>query len=271
MQQFVRFSGLVILGLALCLPSFAGDEKKTDPNAPKEKEKAGDPEKKVGKDKGGDPEKKDVKGKEDPPKDKLVYGVHFTGKLTQMSPGGKKDFTVQVTRKVAELNQGAVNRIQDLQRQYFQQQQTAATARNLQQRQQALNQMANIQGQMVQAQREMYNYKDVSKDYPLRGSENIKVRSYQPPLDYDEKGNVKKYTNEELKTLRGTEGLPGYNAEWDALRPGQVVHVYMSKPAAPVKGAEKKGKKIDELDDEAAMQARPEVVMIMILYEPPMK
>jgi len=269
MQLFVRFGGLVVLGLALIVPSFAGDEKKTDPAA-KEKEKAGDPEKKGAK--GDDPEKKDAKGKDDPPKEKLVYGVHFTGKLTQLSPGDKKDFTVQYTTKVAELNQGTVNRIQDLQRQYFQQQQTAATAgRDFNRRNQALNQMQNIQMQMVQAQRDMYHYKDVSKDYQLRASEKIKVRSLQPPLEYDEKGNVKKYTREELKALQGTEGLPGYNAEWDAVRQGQIIHVYLAKPPAPVKGAEKKGKKIDELDDERSMQARPEVVMIMIVHEPPMR
>src|SRR5438552_1472193 len=110
--------------------------------------------------------------------EKLVYGVHFSGKLTQMDPNSTKDFTVQVTTKVAELNQGTVNRMQDLQRQLLQQQQAAATARNLQQRQQALNQQQNILNQMAQAKRDLYKYKDVSQDYKLRAAENVKVRSY---------------------------------------------------------------------------------------------
>jgi hypothetical protein len=262
MQRIVRLSGLLLIGLTLIVPSFAGDPKKDD-------KKPADPEK-----------KKDAKGKDEPAKDKdeekVVYGVHFTGRLTQLDPNSQKDFTVQVTTKVAELDQGQVNRMADLQRQMLQQQQSAATARTLQQRQQALNQMQNIQNQMLQARAAMYRYKDVNTDYKLRAGDKIKVRSVQPPVDYDEKGNLKKYTAEELKALRGTSGLPGYTAEYDSLRAGQVVHVYLAKNAhygkgGEKKGAEKKAKKVDELDDETALQARPEVVMIMIIQEPVQK
>ncbi|HYT89806.1 MAG TPA: hypothetical protein VEL76_13945 [Gemmataceae bacterium] len=261
MQQFFRCAGLLVLGLALIVPSFAAQEKKDDKPA------VGD-----GKTDKTEPAKKDdKKDKDEPPKEKLVYGVHFTGKLTQLAPEGQKDFTVQVVRKVPELNQGSVNRLQDLQRQLVQQQQAYAAARNLQQRQQAVQKVQEIQGQMAQAQREMYKYKDVTDDHKLRAAENIKVRSYTPPLDYDEKGNVKKYTAEELKALRGTEGLPGFTIEWDAVRTGQIVHVYLARPAAPIKGNDKKGKKIDEIDEATTIQARPTVVMIMILQEPQAK
>jgi len=269
MQSCVRFAGLLVLGLALIVPSFAAQEKKDEKKDDKPAVGSGktddtDPPRKGS--------KKGVKDRDEPPKDKLAYGVHFAGRLTQMDPNNaQKDFTVQVTTKVAELNQGSVSRMQDLQRQFAQHQQQAVTARNLQQRQQALQQMQSVQGQMVQAQRDMYRYKDVTQDYKLRAGENIKVRSYAPPIDYDEKGNLKKYTADELKALRGKEGLPGYTAEWEAVRAGQVVHVYLAKAAVVAKGGDKKGKKIDELDEGATLQARPEVVMIMILQEPVQK
>jgi hypothetical protein len=35
------------------------------------------------------------------------------------------------------------------------------------------------------------------------------VRSLQPPVAFDDKGNVKKYTAQELKEMRGDGKLPG--------------------------------------------------------------
>jgi hypothetical protein len=70
----------------------------------------------------------------------------------------------------------------------------------------------------------------------------MKVRTLSPPVDYDDKGNVKKYTAKELKKLRGKGNLPGYPADFDSLREGQAVKVYLAKPKAAKKKAGKKGK-----------------------------
>src|SRR5919201_5268619 len=97
MKSLIRLAGLLILGLALIVPSFAGEEKK-----------AGDSE--VGKAK-GDTKKDDpgdhTKDKKTTKKgakkgtkkaDKKFAGQpNFSGKLTQMDPNSQRDFTVQVT------------------------------------------------------------------------------------------------------------------------------------------------------------------------------
>jgi len=55
------------------------------------------------------------------------------------------------------------------------------------------------------------------------------VRTLKLPLAFDDKGNPRKYTPQELKDLKGTEGLPGYTADISDLKAGQIVRVSVSK------------------------------------------
>src|SRR5258707_1326895 len=53
---------------------------------------------------------------------------------------------------------------------------------------------------------------------------------------FNEKGNPKKYTPEELRKLKGPEKLWGYPGEWSNLQNGQEVKVFLArnkKAAAP--------------------------------------
>jgi len=287
MQPLFRLGGLLILGLALIVPSFAGDDKKGDPGPNPKKADKGDPgpnpkgdpgpNPKGGKDdpgpnpkgtKGdkGDPGPKGGKDKDEPKKPKLAYGVVLAGKLTQMEANSQRDFTLQVKSVVGERNTGAEQNLVNQLNQLARQQGDAARARNRQELQNALNAIQQTQIQIVKTRAELVKYKEVSTDVKLRAGEDVKVRWAYPPIDYDEKGNLKKYTKEELKALRGDSGLPGYTGEYDQVRTGQLIKVYLAKPKQAAKG-DPKGKKITD-DDDLGVQARPEVVMIEILAEP---
>jgi len=162
-----------------------------------------------------------------------------------------------------------------LQLQLTQQQQQFLQANNFQGKQNAQNAIQQTLLAIAQAERNLYRLKDV--DVRLRAAENLQVRWATPPPDYDDKGNLKKYTKDELKALRGTEGLPGYKGDKESLQKGQLVRVYLKASAAANKYAPKtttKGKKkgptpapITPPDDVTGVQDRPEVLVIEILAE----
>ncbi len=55
--------------------------------------------------------------------------------------------------------------------------------------------------------------------------DDVKVRTKNPPVAYDDKGNKKKYTAKELKELKGDSKLPGYSAGFEDLKTNQYVQV----------------------------------------------
>ncbi len=280
MKSLIRLTGLLVLGLAFIVPSFGGEDKKAkDPEAgkPKAGRKVDDPDDEAKPKKGT--KKAAAKKAEKKAEKKFAAQPNFMGKLTQMDPNSQRDFVVQVTVYVP--NPGGWQHLANLQNNLMQHQMSFARATNLQGKQNAINAMQNTQFQIMQASqpKNLYNPKPV--DIKLRATEDIKVRWGYPPPDYDEKGNLKKYTKEELKALKGDEGLPGYKGEYDALRQGQMVAVYLVnrtalknlKTAAPKalkgkKGSPQKAKKITDEDDEEELRDRHEVNMIVILAEP---
>jgi hypothetical protein len=91
------------------------------------------------------------------------------------------------------------------------------------------------------------------KEVELDSAENLLVRTEIPPARFDDKGNAitKPLTFKEREALRGPDKtLPGFTADVDSLKPGQVVNVYL----APKKNA--------------AKTDLPVIVLIHILAEP---
>jgi hypothetical protein len=280
MQKLIRLGGLLILGLALIVPTFAGDEKK-DAKKATAAEKAGDKGKTDDLSDSKDEKKSEKSSKKGTKKgkaehkEKFPYNprLFFVGKLTQMDANSANDFSVQT--KLPEPNPDGINRMNQLQLQLVQQQQQFLQANNFQGKQNAANAIQRTQLAIAQAEPNLIRYKDV--DVRLRGAENMQVRWANPPPDYDDKGNLKKYTKDELKALRGTEGLPGYKGDKESLQKGQYVRVYLKASAAANKYATKtktKGKKkgpaptpITPSDDVTSVQDRPEVLVIEILAD----
>lgn len=121
-------------------------------------------------------------------------------------------------------------------------QQKIATARNPRERMQAIQ---NLQRQMatqqVQALRKELQargnaarnspfkiVKDV-KDVDVDLDDSVTFRTSFLPFQYDDMGNPKKLTTEEMKELKGDPRLPGYKARVTDAKPGAMVTVTLSK------------------------------------------
>lgn len=64
----------------------------------------------------------------------------------------------------------------------------------------------------------------VHEDVHLAPTEDVLVRRYHPPVEFDDKGKMKKHTAEELKALKEPHPtLVGYTAAFTDLKKGQVV------------------------------------------------
>jgi hypothetical protein len=245
MLKSLRGIGFLLVAV-LALPVFAADEKKD------KKKKEGD----------ADPKE----AKEAKP-EKPSYGLKFVATVTKVSATSQKEFTVQI--KYQELNQQAYL---SYQQQLAAKQQQVAVARTPQARQQAIAQLIQYSQQPPQ---NLITIK--TKDIELRATDEIKVRSLQPPIDYDDKGNVKKYTKKELAELKGADKtLPGYTADFEAIQAKQVVKVYLAKDSKAgakkvmKKKKAKKKKKDEDVDDDDSLEDESKLVaaMVVIVAEP---
>jgi hypothetical protein len=90
-------------------------------------------------------------------------------------------------------------------------------------------------------------------------SDTGKVRTIEPPAEFDDKGNIKKPTAEELKKAKGDDPaeqkLAGYKSDISEVKVGDLVEVALSvfKPTDDKKDAAKK----DKADKEKAALDKP--------------
>lgn len=226
MNHFVRLLGISLLLTAFAIVASPGsdaqDAKAQDPKA--DPAKQDDPTKKK------DDKKDDKKGKTDPKKDKkdpktdvkpkppqekLVYEKIVTAKIKKISTEAPNDFTIEVVVpdpvKVAALQQWQYERLM-------------AIAQAKPQDRFKLN--FDFQIELAKRQNDIYT----TQDFDVRAVENVKVRTVDPPMEYDDKGFPKQWTPKELQALRGNSTLPGYPSTYEFVRSGQNVQVYLVRP-----------------------------------------
>jgi hypothetical protein len=247
MYWFSRAFGVLVV-LALLVPTWAQDAK--DKPAKDKKDVVAKDKKKT------NPK---IKPKDDAPEEKVSYGAILLGKLKQMDANSQKDFTLTIYGKepdpaqqnelVRLTNQLAVQQAQL--RQYL-------LSKDFNSARQRQLDIINTNNAIAQTKLKLFRTKEI--DVELRAADNVKVRSEFLPTEYDDKGNLKKWTEKEKKALKGNSKLPGYPAEYDALRPGQGVKIYLAKALSK---AAPKGLKTEEPME----TMRPEVVMIHIVQE----
>ena len=88
--------------------------------------------------------------------------------------------------------------------------------------------VGNIAGKVtnIDANEKSFHLQVGRQDVKVMTTDDVKVRTKNPPVAYDDKGNKKKYTAKELKELKGNDPkLPGYTAEFNDLKHNQVVEV----------------------------------------------
>lgn len=248
----MKITGLLIAFLALSLlvlPGLTAQEKKTDDaKADKTDKKDGDK----------TDSEKPVKKKEE----KLEHGPVLKTKILSMKSDSSHDFTVEVPMPDPQ-------QMQQMQVWQMQQMQQLSQIKNPMQYAQRMQQ---IQNQLAQWQAQGRGY--TRKPVDMRATETCKVRIMYPPMEYNEEGKLKKWTKKELAALKGNSKLPGYESNFESLKVGQLVEVYLAKQHGSPKdkwpGAkqQKKKKGDDDPPAEPMAESRPEVVLIVIHAEP---
>jgi hypothetical protein len=218
--------------------------------------------------------------------DKLAPGV-FSGTIVT-TPDTDRLFTLNVTYQKLQLrpgqNLGRTNA--NLQRQYnhivqLQNQMMNPGRRNpVALMQQLQNAMVNFEVQQARAEANLFQVVTATQKVEFQAEENVKVRIKDLPQDFDDKGNIKKYTREELAELKGKDkNLPGYESSIDALKVGQVVQVTLGahkkpRPSSSSSTSVSKNKDADSDKDkdsekESTNQHKMQVKMIVILKDGP--
>ena len=105
------------------------------------------------------------------------------------------------------------------------------------------------------------------KQIKLAVADAVQVRARLLPLAFDDKGNARKLTKDEVKELRGTDSkVPGYSADYSDLKTGQAVTIYLGrmKPIKPKDGsqADEQSAKNDPQSWEPAGQISARVAMV---------
>jgi hypothetical protein len=189
--------------------------------------------------------------------DKIANG-QFTGYLLT-TPGTDRAFTLRVQYQDVQLKPNAQrtanNANNQANRQLQQiarlQQQMAKSKNPAQQMAQIQRLVAQMQVGQARAQQNLYTVVPRYQDVEFQAEENVKVRTMELPEQFDEKGNLKKYTKEELKQLKGKDkDLPGYESSFEALKEGQLIQVTLAdhkakKPASSSPGDKDKAKDKD--------------------------
>jgi len=235
---------LLLLALGLLAPVWLSAQDKKDDPAKKD-----DPPVKKKDDTKGKVDPKTDKGKVDPkvkgpPPEKLVYDKIVIAKIKAMNAEKVGDFTIEVI----VVDPVKVN---DLQVWQNQQGVAIAQAKTPQDRFKL-----NYNFQLENAKREQNIYSP--KDFEVRAVENVKVRTVDAPVDYDDKGFVKQWTPKELAALKGNSNLPGYPSTFEFLKVGQDVQVYLVRGKAAAR----------KLGEPPPPDPPPGVVMIVIAPQP---
>jgi hypothetical protein len=212
---------------------------------------------------------------------KLAAG-EFVG-ILKSTPATDRTFTIETeTQKLVLKGKGKggkgnanLNRLVQAQSQMDQAQLQLARARTPQQRQQAMRHLQQAQVRLQQAIAQVnrsgglagtgYQTQTVKQAIDFQASETVKVRTMILPEQFDDKGNPKKYTKEELAQLKGKDrSLPGYESSLEKLEVGQRVRVTLA--SAPVKpGAKDKDKDKDREED--LVDKKMQVKLIVIVEE----
>jgi hypothetical protein len=180
----------------------------------------------------------------------LMKFKELEGKIIRLD-SETREFAILADLKRLEPKPGAQAKLnqaqQRLQQQILREQQHLARIRDpYRQMQEYQNFLNRIQQQAGTNFNALFKVVTDRKEFNLQGTDKTIVRLAKLPVVYDEKGNVKEYTEQEKKEKKGKDSkLPGYQAEFANLEVGQVVKITVSskKPTPKDKGDSPREKK----------------------------
>src|SRR5262249_43642769 len=199
---------------------------------------------------------------------------NYNGNLYQRNPGGG----YRLLNGAAANYQSQLNNLLAKQQQYLQN-----PKKNQQKLLQIAGQIQNLQARLLMQQMQQLmtmnrlfnqgaggNVKMASafKEFTMETIDNFLVRRLNPPFEYDDKGNIKQFTKEELEKMKGKDkNLVGYEAKPEDLQAGQVVRVYLAKPKAKPKDKDEPKEEDKDKKPEDLPADPPEVRMMGILAD----
>lgn len=201
----------------------------------------------------GAPKKDDKDGNSE----KMIAAGMVVGKITNVYEGQKK-LRIQIAMTVPKFNQGAANALAQAQLRY----QQAMAKRPVD-----INGMNAAQLDMARQQAMLYTLERKTQDIDVQTTDEVVVRSENPPEQFDDKGKLKKYTKKELDELRGdNKKLPGYKAEFSDLQTDFIVKIQLVKKKDAPKPMPKPKDKDADLN--VLADNEPLASMIVILLNP---
>jgi hypothetical protein len=163
----------------------------------------------------------------------LMKYKELTGKIIRLD-SETREFAILADLKRLEPKPGAQAKLnqaqQRLQQQILREQQHLARIRDpYRQMQEYQNFLNRIQQQAGTNFNALFKVVTDRKEFNLQGTDKTIVRLAKLPVVYDEKGNVKEYTEQEKKEKKGKDSkLPGYEAVFGNLEVGQLVKITVS-------------------------------------------
>jgi hypothetical protein len=165
------------------------------------------------------------------PDDKPIPLGAVTG-VIQSFGESNRELVLRYSYHYLEADPNAQARLVRQQQQILQRQTSILRIANPAQRQ---RQLAALQGEvanLMRTQGQLFKVKEVSGNLKVTLAEDAKIRTVAPPEEYDDKGNLKRHTAEELKKLRASDPGPGYPASFEVLARGRGAMVNLVRRAA---------------------------------------
>jgi hypothetical protein len=173
------------------------------------------------------------------PEEKVIPVAILHGTIKTASESSR-ELTLKVDIHTLEPNREAQADYVRRQQQLIVRQQQILNNPNPVQRQQQMVQLVRDAQELMKAQANLFKIKTTYQDVTLTLAQDVKIRSTFPPQEFDNKGNIKVYTPAELKELRGTSGLPGFEASMEVVTQDRPALVKIVRRAAPSEASKEK-------------------------------
>ena len=183
----------------------------------------------------------------------------MAGKVVEVNETAKS-LKVEVTIQYSKPNIGEIQAMEQAKINY---------AQALAKRPPDVNGALNAERDMAYHSARTTSIEKKTQQVDVSSTDDVKVRLAEPPPAYDDKGNIKKRTDKELKELKGDPKdpdykLPGYPAQWSDVRQGSYVKVTLVKK----KETHPAGPKPKDADPDPLGDNLPQASLIEILADP---
>ncbi len=248
-HQLLRTNPLLALTF-LVVPALAYDDAKDAKLEAKKDDKAA-----PGEDKKNDTKKEIDKKEAEKTERKYKDGI-LRGRIINVDET-KQSLKLELVVPITKLNEAAVNAVAQAQINL----QNAMLRRDAQA-------VLSAQRTIAQESLKIYRLEEKKVEIQVTASDNVKVRQANPPVQFDDKGKVKRYSAKELSELKGSDTKsPGYPAEFSDLHQNQFVEVHLVKKKETPRRLTAKKDKDTAADTDLLAHVQPEVSMIVILGE----